>query len=372
MSTVSKRGDRWRARYRDADGKQHERTFTHQRDAKSWLREVTAAQVTGTYVDPVRARVNLEGFYADWSQRQIWASGTVKAMDLAMRGCTYTDVPFGKLRRSHVEAWVKRMSVDGLAPGTIKTRFNNVHAVMRAAMLDKMIGSDPMADITLPRQRRSEHAMSIPTPETVGAILEASEPWMQTFVSLCAFGGLRLGEASAVQAGDFDFLRRKLTVRRQVQRAGAGLVEITPPKYGSERDVPMPDALLELVSLHLRDVGVHGRDEWLFVGDQGNPPHQNTMGYWWRKTLKVAGVEGVRLHDLRHFYASGLIAAGCDVVTVQRAVGHSNPTTTLNTYSHLWPTAEDRTRAAAADIIAASVARPVGGGGDAVGGSRVI
>ena len=58
----------------------------------------------------------------------------------------------------------------------------------------------------------------------------------------------------------------------------------------------------------------------------------------------AAGVDGMRLHDLRHFYASGLIAAGCDVVTVQRALGHSAASITLRTYAHLWPTAEDRTR----------------------------
>jgi integrase len=59
-------------------------------------------------------------------------------------------------------------------------------------------------------------------------------------------------------------------------------------------------------------------------------------------------------HDLRHFFASGLIAEGCDVVTVQRALGHSKPTTTLNTYAHLWPTAEDRTRKAAQSLIDAA------------------
>lgn len=47
----------------------------------------------------------------------------------------------------------------------------------------------------------------------------------------------------------------------------------------------------------------------------------------------------------------GLIAAGCDVVTVQRALGHASTTTTLNTYSHLWPTAEDRTRVASSDLM---------------------
>jgi integrase len=47
-----------------------------------------------------------------------------------------------------------------------------------------------------------------------------------------------------------------------------------------------------------------------------------------------------------------LIAAGCDVVTVQRALGHASATVTLNTYAHLWPTAEDRTRAVAASMLA--------------------
>ncbi len=69
-----------------------------------------------------------------------------------------------------------------------------------------------------------------------------------------------------------------------------------------------------------------------------------------------AGVSGLTLHDCRHFYASGLIAAGCDVVTVQRALGHAKATTTLNTYAHLWPTAEDRTRSAAAGLLASVAA----------------
>ena len=58
----------------------------------------------------------------------------------------------------------------------------------------------------------------------------------------------------------------------------------------------------------------------------------------------------MHLHHLRHYYASGLIAAGCDVVTVQRALGHTTASVTLNVYSHLWPTAEDRTRAAASTL----------------------
>ncbi len=54
-------------------------------------------------------------------------------------------------------------------------------------------------------------------------------------------------------------------------------------------------------------------------------------------------LEEFTLHDLRHSYASGPVAAGCDVVTVQRARGHAGASITLSTYRHLWPTADDGT-----------------------------
>jgi integrase len=352
MASIQKRPNgRWRARYRDPVGAEHARHFERKTDAQRWLDEVTADLVVGHYVDPRAGSISLDAYYRRWAERQIWASGTVKAMDLAMRDCSFARVELRALRRSHAEAWVKAMTRRGLAPGTIKTRVNNVRSVLRGAIGDRLLTTDPLTGVTLPRVRRAEHAMTIPSIEEVGALLATADLTFRPFVALCAFAGLRLGEASAVQLPDVDFLRRVLHVRRQVQRAGGGEIEVTPPKYGSERDVAIPDELAVMLSEHVRVHGVRGDEAWLFVGDRGNPPHQNTVGYWWRKTLRDAGVTGIRLHDLRHFYASGLIAAGCDVVTVQRALGHAKPTTTLNTYAHLWPTAEDRTRAAASDLM---------------------
>jgi len=67
-----------------------------------------------------------------------------------------------------------------------------------------------------------------------------------------------------------------------------------------------------------------------------------------RNARQASGCGELKLHSLRHYYASGLIAAGGDVVTVQRALGHGSATITLDIYAHPWPTAEDKTRAAAA------------------------
>ena len=118
-----------------------------------------------------------------------------------------------------------------------------------------------------------------------------------------------------------------------------------------------PAELLATLSEHVARTGV-GPSDLLFIGQDGTPLDRGSAGHQWRQVRRAAGIGPFTLHDLRHFYASGLIASGCDVVTVQRALGHSSATITLGVYSHLWPTAEDRTRAAAADLLASVFSRP--------------
>lgn len=358
MASIQKRPDgKWRARYRDADGREHARHFGRKVDAQRWLDEVTAAIVTGAYVDPNAGKVTLDTFYEVWAKRQIWESGTRRAMDLSVTSCTFKDDELAKIRRSHVEAWVKAMSAT-LAPNTVHARVQNVRSVLRAAVRDRLIVHDPSDGVTLPRRRRQEHAMSIPSPDTVRRLYEASEAWHHAFVALCAFAGLRLGEAAGVKLGDIDFLRRTLTVERQAHRQPGGALEIRPPKYGSERVVHLPDGLVSILAEHVETIGVYGDDEWLFFGRDGQPAWPRRHAYQWERACMRAGVDGVKIHDLRHFFASGLIASGCDVVTVQRALGHKTPSVTLNTYSHLWPSADDRTRAGAQSLMDQAFAAP--------------
>ncbi len=353
----------WLARWRDPEGAQRKKTFGKKADADRFLTGIDHSILSGGYIDPAAGRQTFADFYAEWASRQVWESTTDKAMDLAARSATFRDLPLSKLRRSHVEAWIKAMDAADLAPGTIRTRLNNVRSVLRAAVRDRVISTDPAAGVTLPRDRRREAKMVLPTPVQVRAVLDAADEPFRAYVALAAFAGLRLGEAAAIQVGDIDFLGRRLHVRRQVQRAGAGQVEVRAPKYGSERTVYLADGLVELLARHVERFCA-GTDpaRWLFLGQGDAPPHQNTVGHRWRKACQAAGVQGVTLHDLRHYFASGLIAAGCDVVTVQRAMGHAKATTTLNTHSHLWRTAEDRTRRAAEAMLAEVVD---GGGSEA-------
>ena len=148
------KGLRYRPQFRDPSGRQVMKAFALKRDAQRWLDDQTAHIACGTYVDAGAGRITFSEFYADWSERQVWAPGTVLAMKRAAGSVPFPDVPLRSLRRSHVEGWVKGMVTRRLARGTVHTRINNVRAVLRGAVTDKLIPSDPSSGVALPRRPR--------------------------------------------------------------------------------------------------------------------------------------------------------------------------------------------------------------------------
>jgi hypothetical protein len=107
---------------------------------------------------------------------------------------------------------------------------------------------------------------------------------------------------------------------------------------------------LEALSEHVADFGLRDDkgqfrpDGLLFRTRGGAPVSRNRMSDWWRPTAARAGLPSVRFHDLRHHFASALIASGCSIKAVQAAMGHESAQITLDTYGHLWPSDTDRIR----------------------------
>ena len=344
------KGRRYRARWINEEGNDRSASFTSEKAARAHLVRV----VRGEFVNNT-GKLTFRQYFDQWSPHQVWAPATVIKVKQAMDSVTFGEIPLERLRPTHIQAWVKTMTDKPLAPNTIRSRLNHVRAVIRAAVADRAIPFDVTTTVTLPRRRKAEVAMVVPTTAQVGAAMEHAPEHFSAFVAVCAFGGLRLGEAAGLRVSDVDFMRREIQVERQAQLVNGGTVTYPPPKFGSERTVYVPEGLVSILSEHVR-VHIPGDDpdRWLFPGNNGYSLHQNSADYLWRKTRTAAKI-AFTLHDLRHFYASGLIAAGCDVVTVQRAMGHSAASFTLNTYSHLWPKAEDRTRNAAAHMLTETI-----------------
>ena len=363
MASIKKRPNgKWRARYRDSDGDEHARHFARKIDAQQWLDGETVKLKTGTWVEPRAGAVTLREWFEQWSAIQVWEHGTLLAAEQAVTSTPFLNKRLDRISANDVQAWVKAMTKPddrrktGLAPATIKTRYNYVHMCFLAAVKARLIGLAPSADVTLPRVQRTSSAMKIPTPEQVRGVLDAADPYFRTFIALCAFAGLRLGETAGLQVDDIDFLKRTVSVNRQVQGATNSDVRVTAPKYESRRTIPVSPQLIELISKHITDFGVREDDRgtWLLTNG-GNLYQRGSAGHYWREARGKVGMEDYTLHDLRHFFASGLISEGCDVVTVQHALGHSQPSITLNYYSHLWPDAEEKTRAAGASLMSSVI-----------------
>lgn len=352
-------GKQWRARYHDSAGKEHARHFALKRDAQAWIDEKTAAIVTGQYVDPRAGEALWDSWAASWIDLQSWADGTVTAAQTALQSVPWRQQPIGRVTEMHVQAWITAEQKRGLAASTIRTRLNYVQMVFRAAVRAKVIVDNPTAHVKSPRIRKAEATMQILTAEQVRAVLEAAGDF-RGFVEVCLFAGLRLGEAAGLQLGDVNFLGRTISVRRQVQGTSIPTAKLVPPKYGSERTIYVPGELTAALSAHVAASRATDPSAQLFLTPLGRLWQRNNAGEEWRKIRSAVDLpDEVTIHTLRHTFASNLIASGCDVVTVQRALGHAQPSITLNTYSHLWPSAEDRTRAATAEFM-----RSIGGSAD--------
>lgn len=378
--SIAKRDNgKWRARYRDAAGKEHSRHFDRKIDGQRWLDEVTAAVVTGQYVDPKAGRVTFGAWFDQWVSEQVWEDGTIETTVLVRKSLTFADKPIRTVTQSDVKRWLKSLTLPtatrpkGLAPSTIKVRFSYVRMAFIAARVDRVIATDPTDQLDYrkavkgsPRSGEVRRG-DIPTPEQVAAALESSWGSFHAFIAVCAFGGLRLGEAAGLRACDVRFLERQVDVEQQVQGQTVATTRITPPKYGSARTVHVSADLVEILAAHVAKTGATGDD--LLLTNDGEPFNRNSAGNKWRTVRKNAGIpERFTLHSLRHFFASGLIAAGCDVATVQKALGHSSPAITLGIYTHLWPDSEERARAAAS-AVSAAVLRP---GADSVRTEEVV
>ena len=339
MSSIAKRPDgQWRARYRDAADKEHSRHFARKVDAQGWLDQVTAAVVTGQYVDPKAGRVTVRVYATAWEASHVGREGTARIVDNALRLHLLPrlgDRPMASVRRSDVQAMVKALS-GRLAAGTVRNVYDVTARVFSAAVEDRVIASSPCRRILLPRVEDQE--VEPATVEQVTALAGAVTARYRALVVLLAGSGLRIGEALGLKVTDVDFLRRTVRVERQRLQDGT----VGPAKTAkSVRTVPLAQVVVDELAGHL--AAGYGAGEALFTTAVGQPLTYRV----WRKVWSEAQTKAkqdVGTHDLRHFTASALIAGGASVKQVQTVLGHSSAMITLRTYAHLWPGDDDRTR----------------------------
>lgn len=338
MANVAKRPDgRWRARYRDAAGREHARHFSRRVDAQRWLDETTAAVVTGRYVDPKAGRVTVEAFATQWRSSLVHRDGYLRVIDNALKNYivpTFGDRALSSLRRSDVQAFVSALAQDRSA-NSVHNIFRVLSQVMGAAVDDLLVPASPCSRVKLPS--RPTTAVKPPTPADVARLAEQVAPRQRALVVLLAGTGLRVSEALGLQVGDVDFLRATLRIERQRDSRREGFI---PPKTRSSvRTVPLGRIVVDELAAHLAAYGP-APDGSVFTDELGRPLTYST----WRHVWAAVGTN-YKTHDLRHYAASALIAGGASVKQVQMILGHASAAVTLGVYAHLWPGDDERARA---------------------------
>ena len=334
MASISKRPDgRWRARYRDAQKKEHARHFKRKIDAQRWLDEVTTAVNTGQYVDPSRSRATVGTVAEAWRDTPSWAAST-RARNLSILEAhilpRWGTVRLADVQHEDVQAWINGLVRDGMAGGTVRKTHGALNGVLKLAVKGKRLAVNPAADVELPRQdmKRRRYLTGVQL-EALSVAAGDRAP----IVHVLGYCGLRFGELAALKAGSVDQVRRRLRIEESVTEVNGALVW-SEPKDHQRRTVPWPKFLDEDIRAAMEG---KGPDDPLFPASGGGVLRvRNMRRDWFDGAVKTANVGPLTPHELRHTAASLAVSAGASVLALQRMLGHDKPSTTLDVYSDLF------------------------------------
>lgn len=359
MASIARRadrGDRWQARYRDESGKEHARLFTRKVDAQRWLDTVTASVIAGRYVDPSAGKLAFGTYAEQWRVAQVQHSpGTAELVESHLRkhiAPTFGSRALSSIRRSDVQAWVTERST-ALAPSTIRLVYSYLATIFRSAVEDRLLADTPCRRIALPRVEKAR--VEPLSTDAVEAVIDAIDERWRAALILAAGTGMRQGEVLGLTLPRLDFLRRTVRVEEQMRTPTRGTPHLAPPKTeASRRTIPLPTVVLTAMSEHLRAWPAEPATGLVFPAPDGGGMKRQRFIERWSRAVRAAGLPaGTDFHELRHYYASLLIAHGESVKVVQVRLGHKSALETLDTYGHLWPDSEDSTRTAVDLVLGA-------------------
>lgn len=270
-------------------------------------------------------------------------------------------VKLAKLRPTHVQRVLDEMTAAGAAPATVHKAYQVLSSALRQAVRWQVLVTNPAAGIRPPKVERA--ALSVPSAQQVRALLESSAGTpFELPLLLAATTGMRRGEVLGLRWRSVNLDKRDangcptpdLEVTATLQRV-SGTTSFVPPKTDrSRRKISLPPITLDALKRHKKAqaerrllLGAAWRDLDLVV-DRGDGEHMDpdVLSAGFVRAATAAGLEGARLHDLRHSFATTLLAAGVNVKVVSEALGHSKTAFTMDVYAHVLPTMGEQAAAA--------------------------
>jgi integrase len=369
------------------------------KDAEAELIRLKAAANKGEYVDP--SKLSLGEFLNRWES---WAAGQVSpktyerysellklyvrprlgaARLQRLRAVNFAEL-YGDLQKP------KGAGGAGLAPRTVGHVHCLLKRIMSHALKWSLTTSNPVASADPPPVQRPE--VEILGPLQIKTIVQGLKTHPLYPIAVLGLAtGMRRGELVALRWMDVDLDGGRIRVEQSLEqtkpsravssspspdetsvaksasraRAKPVLRFKTPKTKAGRRSITIPSSIVTELRTHWRrqqeerlalGLGKASDDDLVFARYDGSPYPPDSLTSDWARTVRLLRLPDVTFHALRHTHVSQLIASGLDVVTVSRRIGHSNPTTTLSVYAHLFGATDERAasvvEAAMADILA--------------------
>ncbi|MCX5042522.1 site-specific integrase [Aldersonia sp. NBC_00410] len=330
-------GARWDVEWRLPDRTRRTRTFKTERAARLFEAEVAVAQARGDRVDPRGGKHTLAEVYSVWLASRPDLSAKVR------RG--YTDNwrlrveprfgtwPIARIDQESVQGWVNEMTASGLSPRTVRW----THSVLKmcldhAVESGLLIGKNPATRTKFPPMRHRQHTYL--TASEVAALAQVCGEYGDV-VLILAYTGLRFGELTGLNVEDVDLAARRIRVRRSITQVGGKLTEGNTKSRAGQRTIPIPQRLMPIL---LDRVSGRGPAEPAITSPKGS---RLGLENWkravaWKASIAALARPSLRVHDLRHTYASLARKAGADLRLLQKVMGHASITVTAHTYADLY------------------------------------
>lgn len=247
-----------------------------------------------------------------------------------------------------INRFMEQKIKSGLSNKTVNHLLTTLGTAFNWAVNNNYMIFNPVSRVKKLKVQQKE--MEFLTEEEIKKVLDVAEveyPDFYPILITAIYSGMRRGEVLGLTWNCIDFNKSIIKVRKSLYK---GILS-TPKTDCSIRDIQVPSKLIQVLKQY-KNFAVDNELNLVFTQKNGKPiDADNLMNRRYRKILKLAGVKQIRFHDLRHTYASLLIAKDLNIKYIQKQMGHSSFEVTMNTYAHLMPEVYEKSKLAIDELI---------------------
>lgn len=260
------------------------------------------------------------------------------------------DIRLADLKTMHIQRIINKMYDSGLSHRTIEVMKIVMHAALKQAQRNKLVGENVCENVVLPR-KRPKHIRVLNEDEQTKLIAALKDNYIGRGLLFALYTGMRRGEVLALKWSDYDKNEKTISITKALSRVrtynkngNKTMLTVTTPKTDTSiRTVPLIDKAVELLAEHKRKqerymelVGDYYTDnDLIFSSSRGDYLDPGNFNRKLNKTVKKIGIPRISPHVLRHSFATRGLEAEVSLKAMQELLGHSSITVTGDIYTHI-------------------------------------